>query len=238
LGSRHIISMAALLVGLAACGDDAAAPTVDAAPISDAIADAAPRDAPPGSTAIAVANPSFELPAIAAGTFDVSAPPIGWSAFGSINGNERSVGVLDPTTTTLYAAVPHGDNVAVVYLNDLLRSPAGIEQTLATSVAGNTTYTLGVSVGHLGNVTGHDDFTGFPHYRIELRAGTTVLAADDNSLAPADAAFARATLTATTAAGDPAIGQALTIRLVNLSAAPGIEVNFDDVTLIATPIGG
>jgi hypothetical protein len=40
----------------------------------------------------------------------------------------------------------------------------------------------------------------------------------------------------TTGAAHPNAGEALTIRLVNLDAAAGIEVNFDDVRLDATPL--
>ena len=54
------------------------------------------------SVPIAVANPSFETPAIAAGTFATTAPPLGWSGSGALDFAYRTIGVLHPATTTLY----------------------------------------------------------------------------------------------------------------------------------------
>ena len=79
--------------------------------------------------------------------------------------------------------------------------------------------------------------TGFPGYSIQLFAGGTVLAQDNNTLAPAEGTFALSTVQFTSGGADAGFGQALTIRLLNLNLPnSGIEVNFDDVQLTAIAI--
>jgi hapalindole H/12-epi-hapalindole U/12-epi-fischerindole U synthase len=194
---------------------------------------------------IPITNPGFESPAIPAGTFSTTAPPPGWTAYGPLNFGGRTIGVLDPTTTTLYpAGAPQGENVGVIFLMDNFANQlqfnnqeAGMRQTLATPLASNTHYTLRVLVGNIGNdpTPPTFQFTGFPGYRIDLLAGSTVIASDTNGVLPGEGLFLETTLTATTTANHPLAGQLLAIRLVNLNAAVGIEVNFDDIRLDAQP---
>lgn len=97
-----------------------------------------------------------------------------------------------------------------------------ISQVLsATIVPGD--YTLHVDVGnrffpnHLSN------------YQVELLAGSTLLAEDNNTLNPAAGTFATSTLTYTATAADPNLGQHLKIVLMS---GPGTQqANFDSVTL-------
>lgn len=214
-----------------------------------------PIAAPPGATAatpvtrsvktISVANPSFESPAVTAtiaGAFSTTAPPTSWVRYGSINDGLRAVGVLNPNLTVMYVdAVPHGSNVGVVFLVDnggdhsqFNNSPAGIEQTLAATLQLNCTYVLKTHVGNLANggtPPAPFQFNGFPNYRIELLAGSTVIASDNNSLAPGEGRFLISTVTAAIGASHAQAGQPLKIRLINLNSAVGIEVNFDNVSL-------
>lgn len=195
---------------------------------------------------ITVTNHSFEAPVIAPNTFNVNSPgPTGWQAYGTINFGGRSIGVLNPTTTNFYLdPVPDGSNVGVVFLMDnasnqsqFNNSEAGMRQTLATNLANNTQYTLTVEVGNLANGPQTDfQFNGFPNYRVDLMAGATVLASDNNTLLPGEGRFLTSTTSFTTGAAHALAGQALTIRLVNLNSAVGIEVNFDNVRLDATPV--
>ena len=198
----------------------------------------------PGPTAIPITNPSFETPVIAVGAFLTNAAPAGWTAFGNIDFGSRAIGVLRPATTTLYAvAVPDGNNVGVAFLLDnagnqalFANSPAGLQQTLAATLQVRTTYTLLVNVGNIANdVNAPFAFGGFPTYRVDLLAGGVVVASDNNTLLPGEGQFLLSTITLTVGATHAQAGLPLAIRLVNLNGAAGIEVNFDNVRLTATP---
>lgn len=198
---------------------------------------------------LTVQNAGFETLFISDNTFNVAAPgPAGWSAYGTINHNNRSIGVVNPTGSLLYpGGAPEGRNVGVVFLLDNASNQsqfAGIEsglvQTLASTLQTNTRYTLTVEVGNMANdsATTNDafEFTGFPGYRVDLLAGAQVIASDNNSLLPAEGTFLTSQFSLSIGASHVLSGQALGIRLVNLNAAPGIEVNFDNVRLDATAI--
>ena len=114
----------------------------------------------------------------------------------------------------------------------------GFEQTLSATLMENTTYLLQVDIG---NPLWEDNasWEGFPGYRIELLAGGVVLASDDNTLSPSDGTFnpIPSEVSFFTAQSDHAsLGEALTIRLLNISAGEGREVNFDNVRLTAAPV--
>ncbi len=198
------------------------------------------------ATPVPLANHSFEAPAIPAGTFATIAPPPGWTGFGPLNYGARTIGVLHPATTTLYAVPPpHGVNVGVVFLMDdqanqlfFARQEAGLQQTLADVLRTDRRYTLTVDVGNITNdVAAPFLFGGFPGYRIELQAGGVVIAADANTLLPAEGRFLRSRIEVEIGASHAQAGQPLRIRLLNRNAAPGIEVNFDDVRLEWEPNG-
>lgn len=191
---------------------------------------------------ITIQNPSFELPSTPNDSFITSGPPTSWVSYGSINNSNRAVGVLNPNTTTLYLdAVPDGSNVGVTFLMDnpgnqlqFNNLPAGLEQTLTAQLQVNSRYTLTTYVGNLG--TGSPPapfaFTGFPNYQIELLAGGVVIAQDSNTLLPGEGRFLISTITVDIPATHAQANQSLGIRLINLNSALGIEVNFDNLTLI------
>lgn len=190
-----------------------------------------------GAQSIAIQNFSFEDPPTPPGTFIAgpNLPPAGWTVFGSTS-LTRAVGVLNPATTTLYGQpAPDGSNVGVVFLMSG-GGPAGLEQTLSATLALQTTYTLSLRIGNIANdpTPPHNsfDFSGFPGYRVELLAGGTLLAFDENSVLPAEGAFLPTSFEFTTGLAHPQAGQPLQIRLLNLNGA-GIEVNFDLVQLNA-----
>ncbi len=195
-----------------------------------------------GSSSGLVANAGFEQQVLADGELDFTAAPDGWRRYdpGSvIDGNMNVVGVLNPNGTALFPeGAPEGDNVALVFLWNTQTDgiPAGIAQRLSTQLTVDTQYTLRVQVGNIAASQGAPyDLDGFPGYRIELVAGSTVLVADDNTLAPSEGEFELSELTFTASASDAALGEDLEIRLINLSTPEsGIEVNFDDVELELT----
>lgn len=200
-------------------------------------------DGPGPVDPIVIENPGFEADFVAAGNYDDTIVPAGWTAYDPMNIvglDYNSLGVLNPTGTVLYPdGAPEGSNVALVFLwrdqtNDM---PAGFVQQLADVLEEDTEYTLRVKVGNIapmGNVP--YELAGFPGYRVELLAGGFVLAADDDTLAPADGEFLQSEITYLAEADDPSLGAPLGIRLINLNmGSSGIEVNFDDVELLAAP---
>lgn len=209
--------------------------------------------------AISIVNPSFEADFAPNGGFPVF-DPTGWSRYdpaGIVNQSTNAVGVLNPTGTTFYVdPVPHGNNVALVYLEqrrgtNLNGDAVGFFQTLAgNTLAQNTRYTLNVTVGNIASGTGLGAFapfgfanlSGFPGYRVELLAGGQVVAADDNSLVIGDGRFATSSVVLEVGQSHALAGQTLGIRLLNLNNATGNplergrEVNFDNVSLVAAPV--
>jgi acetyl esterase/lipase len=198
------------------------------------------------NTPLVVSNHSFEFPVIAADTFATASPPPGWQVYGSnLNFGGRTIGVLHRATTTLYIEpTPHGSNVGVIFLLDnqanqtnFANMEAGMRQTLAATLQTLRQYTLTVEVGNIGNdVNAPFLFGGFPNYRIDLLAGSNVIASDLNTLLPGEGRFLTSTVTVSIPAVHPNLGQQLGIRLVNLNNAPGIEVNFDNVRLSYGPL--
>lgn len=199
--------------------------------------------APEGrAVSLVVSNHSFEVPAVAPGNFSTAAAPPGWAAFGNVDFGWRTVGVVNPNSTLLYLdPVPLGSNIGVVFLGpSFSNSPAGLRQTLSTTLQARTTYTLTVAIGNMGNDPNppHNsfNFSGFPGYRVELLAGGSLVAADHNSLLPGEGRFLTSVVHAAISSAHTNLGLPLGIRLINLDAASGIEVNFDDVRLEASPM--
>ncbi len=168
------------------------------------------------------------------------------------------IGTLDPTASGQpsgsYPWFPdgatHGQRVAISfnYAGSGDTGEYGLTQTLTHILAPNTSYTLQVDIGNIASGTAIDttfyNLDGFPGYRVDLLAGGELLAQDDNTLAATvpEGEFLTSTVIFTTGDSHAQLGQALTIRLVNLNlidpTAPGahLEVDFDNVRLDATII--
>lgn len=206
--------------------------------------------------AISITNAGFEADIIPDGAFSVLIPT-GWQVYdpsGIINQNANSVGVIRPNVAQEYfpGGAPEGDQAALVFLAGNASGPAGLQQTLATTLAAQTRYTLSVEIGNIASGTslvGSSDggnvfynLDGFPGYRIELLAGNTVLGFDSSSAgAIPEGEWRRATLSVDSTSFGDSLGQSLTIRLVNLDMpgtveVPAIEVDFDAVSLVAAPV--
>ena len=186
-------------------------------------------------------NPSFENPVTAPGIFagGQTSGPAGWTVYnrGATN-NLRFFGVWNPATTPSFTdPVPDGANVGVVFLDNTTGiAEAGLQQVLAATLQPSTRYTLTVDVGNFAPSAGAPwNFTGFPGYRVDLLAGSTVIASDNNTLQPAEGRFLTSTVAITIERSHVNAGQALGIRLVSLNG-PGVEVNFDRVRLDAVAV--
>jgi hypothetical protein len=160
---------------------------------------------------IPITNPSFEEPALPKGSFTIE-NITGWSVI-----NTGNPGVFNPSSTS-FDSVPDGNQT-------LYSNSATVFQQLPATLAPNTTYTLRLQVGR------RLDYTNFPGFTVELRAGNTVLASANQTMVPLPdpGKFVPLTLSFTTPSSVPQ-GQKLEIRLK--SAGP--QTNFDNVTLDAS----
>lgn len=221
---------------------------------------------------IAILNHGFEdpylggnLPPQYAGdvpptAFPVGAAPNGWSPYGSVGGN-AFIGILnpgvmaeEPLATYFPEGAPEGDNVALTFLDGHQGGVEfGIQQTLTATLELRTRYTLTVDVGNIATGVsvvqpyasfGNFDLRGFPGYRIELLAGTTLLASDDDSLDPGEGEFLTSSFDVVIGNSHADVNQPLTIRLINLNQEDiddpiiDLEVDFDNVRLDASPLAG
>jgi len=193
---------------------------------------------------LTIENSSFEDPITTGGDFTASETdaPSGWEVYNTrAQSGQRFFGVWNPSTTnTFVGGAPDGVNVGLVFLlNTTNIAEAGLEQTLSDTLQLNTTYTLTVEVGNFADDEPTDslDFDGFPGYRIDLMTvnNPVPLASDNNTLTPDEGIFETSIVSFTTGSSHTDAGQELVIRLVNLNGA-GIEVNFDDVRLDASPV--
>ena len=189
--------------------------------------------------------------------------PNGWDAYGAV-GNGAFIGVLSPGVAGIDAGAtnfplgaPEGDNVALMYFDGDMTGPEfGLQQTLVETLQPNTIYSLSAAVGNIASgkssvepyqSRGPYNLDGFPGYRVELLAGDTVIAVDSDSLQAVlqspegEGVFAVTTLGTTIGDTHPLLGQPMRIRLISrnemdIPGVRGIEVDFDDISLDATPV--
>ena len=172
-------------------------------------------------------NASFEAPPANSGALSSTAPQ-GWAEFDPAGvGN---VGTWNPPTSA-HTAVPDGSNVACLHHAGSIPLQAyGLSRLLGATFAVGTDYQVTVEVGRPGGY-------GWPGYRVELWAGATKLAEDDNTLHPAAGGFLTSTVTYLHDAADAGLaGQPLMIRLLSRGEDPDgagpaadFRVTFDQV---------
>ncbi|MGQ0627465.1 MAG: GC-type dockerin domain-anchored protein [Phycisphaerales bacterium] len=203
---------------------------------------------------VAVVNHSFEANVIPVNTFAALIPQ-GWQGYdpsGIIDQGIDALGVIRPTNISFFpTGATHGEHAALVFLaGDIGGGEAGLAQTVAATLGANVRYTLRVDVGNIASGTSVPpnfvqffNLNGFPGYRVDLLAGGVVIAQDNNTLAGSipEGEWRESVVRFTAPAGHPRLGTPLRIRLVNLNQqgtaqAPGIEVDFDNVRLDASPV--
>lgn len=195
------------------------------------------------ASSIAIANPGFEDPTLNENDFTVTTPP-GWNLYDPLGlvspgsgVTTNFVGIYNPPPDAFPGEAPEGNNISFIYAVDQPGSGVlGLTQTLATTLTANTKYNLQVKVGDQLPFDTFDFLAGFPGYRVELLAGSTLLAFDDNTLSLTEGTFATSVVSFTTSNNLPSLGLPLEIRLLHLLNGPGVEVNFDDVRLEATSV--
>ncbi len=205
---------------------------------------------------IALENAGFEIPeqtespVPGAGFFDFDTPP-GWSLYDP-NGLIPEDASLETSFTggwkpseAFFPTIPEGDQIGSIFLLPPAGAgEVGFFQSSDTIIQPNTTYTLSAAILNTPALPGAEIFEGFPGYRLELLAGNTVIAADNNTIVVNEGEFETATISYTSSNDDIYLGESLGIRLINphlnnesgLDGGNGIEVNFDDVQLRATSV--
>jgi hypothetical protein len=188
-----------------------------------------------GAAPVTVQNAGFETPVQSGiGEFTSLTPP-GWSIHDpeglfDDDDNEVLFGIWWPTPFSDYGNVAEGNQVG--YAFSILApgtGEVGLRQTLPAALAAGTRVSFDVGVGDPTGVS-DSDLTGFPGYRVELWAGDTLVASDDDtSGVEGQFRFARATTPIGTL--HPGLGGPLELRLLNRNAATGAEVDFDAVTV-------
>lgn len=204
---------------------------------------------------VPVENPGFEADFAADGTFPVG-PVTGWPAYdplGLLPQPGNFTGVINPTGSSFFNFddAPEGRNAALLFCEGTIgQGPIGLSQTLDAVLEAGTTYTLTVEVGNIASGTGLPpfdafgfyDLDGFPGYSIQLLANGVVLAEDFDTIEIPEGEFRTAACAVSIGPDHPLLGVPLEIRLINLNLEdspedPGIEVDFDDVRLDASPTG-
>ncbi|MEO1087218.1 MAG: Ig-like domain-containing protein, partial [Acidobacteriota bacterium] len=187
---------------------------------------------PPGSGSIAVVNPSFETPFLGDGVVQNDSGVPGWT-FSAVGSTYR--GIFNPPAASYPEAVGHGtpvgaDGAQVAFLFNNGGAPTA-HQDLGVGMVGGRLYTLRVAVGHFDPAQPYAPST-YGGYRIELLAGSTVVAVDEDTVTPALHTFADAVVTLDADTVDPAlIGQELSIRLAPSAVQAGRSTHFDNVRL-------
>jgi len=174
-----------------------------------------------GAVAVPIVNAGFENPVLADGDYTGYIP--GWSV---VNGGD--IGVWNVQTVDFPTEAPEGANTAYVYgattvqgFGQVLSGPTGLFQL-------DSSYSLTVKVGNSAS------YNGFPGYQVQLLAGGTVIAQDDNTLTVGEGGFVISTVNYTYNSTNSAlVGQPLEIRLLSKGVGSD-EMEFDDVQLTAT----
>ncbi len=209
--------------------------------------------APSVAGAATVVNAGFERSATAERAFTSQNDPLpigGWDFWDPqklvapvadpFSGQATVLGTWTPPRQAYPLGVPEGSAVGFVYVaGGAGGGELGLRQLTRLRLEAGTRYLLNVAVG---NPRGDDvrgfSVTGFPGYRIELRAGGRLLAKEVDRVKPADGSFAATGIAFTAKAGDRALGERIEIRLVNRNARAGAEVDFDGVRLATAKAAG
>jgi hypothetical protein len=173
---------------------------------------------------IPVTNAGFEDPVLAEDDWtwlEVS----GWTWIGG-----EGPGIWHVTIADFDPVIaPEGQNI--LYTENAVGDAGGVAQVLTETFAANTDYTLTVEVGN-------SYFYYFAGYSVQLLAGGTVIAEDNDTLWPEYMNWATSTVVYTYNPADSAlVGQPLEIRLLNLGLDKDnppdntVGVEFDNVTL-------
>ena len=183
-----------------------------------------------GAGLITIDNPGFENPVLVEDDWTWLYVP-GWTQVGG-----DGPGVWNTTSSDFDPVIaPEGQNVLYTE-NGTAGTANGVAQVLTDTFAANTDYTLTAKVGNSWAYY-------YAGYSVQLLAGGVVIAEDNNTLWPDYMLWDTSTVPyAYKVADQGLVGQPLEIRLLNLGldmdqyGGDVVGVEFDDVSLTATPI--
>jgi len=213
--------------------DDGGAMTTSAPVVVDVVAAGAP-------IAIPVSNASFETPVLNDGVVLERPGTVGGWVFAA--SSNTYLGIFDPPAGSYPSAggagTPagaDGENVAYLFNNGGPAEFVEATQALAATLEAGNVYELRVAIGRFlpGQPYAPSSYGG---YRVELLAGSTVIAVDEDGVDPAVGTFSDAL--ASVAAADVAptlLGQPLSIRLTISATGAPFSTHFDDVRLTRRP---
>lgn len=162
---------------------------------------------------VPIVNHSFEDPVLVDGGFVQQSP--GWTRTNTF------CGVFNPSVTAFPSQAPDGQNVA------FLDGSSQLSQITGAILSPNTTYTLSVDYGS------RLDFAGIAPF-IALRVNGLIIAGSNPFASPAPPGTFQ-TLTIAVGTGDTHHALGRTIEVVLGVTGPGIQVDYDNVRLDATP---
>lgn len=168
---------------------------------------------------------SLQLPSTPAGFLAVNAIP-GWASEASAGTGGTMAPLLGAAAGALFAAVPDGQNTI------FLEGDGFSQQFLTRTYQANTRYVFSADVGRPRNVAPPPEGLGFA---LSLGAGFEPITLSQGQPIPAAGEFVRAEVAYSVVEGDPFIGQAITVGLLNSGPS---AVHFDNVRLEAIPLAG
>ena len=139
---------------------------------------------------VATANAGFENPSLGEGFWAAGDPP-GWTWVG-----DAVVGVWNAPDFEYSSVVPEGNNVAYTERYGVTNTVNGLAQVLGETFAANTDYTLTVGVGN------SEWSYWWSGYSVQLLAGGTVIAEDNDTLRPGYGQWATSTVPYTYDSGE------------------------------------
>jgi len=166
-----------------------------------------------GDQPVAIVNPGFEEPVMSLCGFNNSIT--GWTV---TSGGVWHPGAFSQCLHSFLNGPPEGAQVG--YTNG-----DNISQVLTATLQPLLKYKLTVQVGRRA------DCCMMQGYKVQLLAGTTVLAEDPGSLNPPNGTWQLSTVTFAAPTNHPALGQPLKIILLHVG---GGQADFDDVHLTTT----
>ena len=167
------------------------------------------------------------------------------------------IGVVNSTVTSFKPISNNpardGQNSLYVFSADQpgIASAFGVRQVLDSVLLPSTQYDLNVSVGNPDfenpnelppdplfpfPVDPSSPLEGFPGYRVELLAGDSLLAFDENSQTIEEGIFERISLSYLSSTEEVGIGERLEVRLLSPVSGIGAEVHFDNASITATAV--
>lgn len=178
--------------------------------------------------AVTLFTDSFESPVLTSDDTFTSGNMPNWTK----TGGAGNFGVERLATSHFNNPYPRAtDGQQVAYSNG---GGQTFTQSMSFTLQANTQYTLSLDIGDRND-------TNFTGYVLQLFAGSTQLAIDNNSVPVPDGGWATSTITYTSSASDPLVGQTVKIQfqslgIVSQTGEAGAQTVYDNLKLTAIAV--